>query len=525
MKNYIIHLLIGLMTATALSSCDDFLESKPRNFLDPDDFYINSANVESGLMGIYQPLTGLNGGQLYAQTNLLTQLVVSDLEYCNSTSSDYYIQTFNFQSTSPYVSSYWGGCYVGISRANSFIDRVEEIRIRGLDDKDRDAAVGEAYFLRAFYYWHLAANWGGVPLLTTFENDINPHRKRASLKEVYEQIVKDLKKAEGMVYEAGAFTHAGRVTRSTVQALLARVCLYMAGNPLNDKSQYSEAAEWARKVKESGLHELNPSYENLFTRLMYKEYDLDYREMMWEAEFKGATGETIQTRGRVGKVNGLTCHDNNLGYAAPQILVSRVMDDYYLEDPLDTRYAWNVPPFDYGTGSTANIRSRAIELRSIGKFRLTVSPIPSTTGYSEINFPLMRYADVLLMLAEAVNETEGPVDEVMDALNRVRRRAGAREVGNRDPDDGTPVIILSDRDECREFIKKERARELCFEATRRLDLIRWGQLVENVQYMSSIATQILARRAGNNISEKHNLLPIPMTELNSNSLMVQNPGW
>lgn len=135
----------------------------------------------------------------------------------------------------------------------------------------------------------------------------------------------------------------------------------------------------------------------------------------------------------------------------------------------------------------------------------------------------MRYSDVLLMLAEAANEFEGPTDEAIAALNEVRARAGVKLCANNTMD--PEKIILTGQEELREFIKKERARELCFEATRRLDLVRWGELVKNVQYMSSISTIAKAKRPGNYISEKHNLLPIPAMELNSNMLIKQNPGW
>ena len=135
----------------------------------------------------------------------------------------------------------------------------------------------------------------------------------------------------------------------------------------------------------------------------------------------------------------------------------------------------------------------------------------------------MRYSDVLLMLAEAANEIDGPTDEAVAALNEVRARAGVKLCANNTTDE--EKVILTDKESFREFIKKERARELCFEATRRLDLIRWGHLVESVKYMSSISTVAKAKRPGNYISEKHNLLPIPAMELNGNMLIEQNPGW
>ena len=519
MKKNITYLF--LMMALTLSSCKDFLESESTDFLDPDNYYTNLGTLDAGLMGIY---TVMVSPDMYAEGTLCMVLTTSDLEFYNGASLSYRAMYFNFTSADSYVRGYWDALYQGISRANAFIDRIENSQLFGVNDEYRDAAVGEAYALRAFYYWHLAANFGGVPLRTTFENEINPHRERAPLAKVYEQIVSDLKKAEGMVYEVDHFDHQGRITQTTVQALLARAYLYMAGNPLNDTEKYAEALKWARKVRDSGLHSLNPSYENFFTRLILEEYDLDYRESMWEVEFHGTQGiDQLWTQGQWGNFNGISCGDDNIGYANARLTVTRLLENWYMENTNDKRYPWSVATYRWN-GTPAAKQNRSIEQRYPGKYRRDVHPGPKAKNFTGTNVPLMRYADVLLMLAEAANEVGGPTDEAIEALNEVRRRAGIRECANNLDD--MSKVILTTKEDFREFIKKERALELCFECTRRLDLVRWGDLVENVKYMSSIATQAYAKRVGNFIAEKHNLLPIPASEMNSNSLIRQNnPGW
>lgn len=527
MKKYSIYILVAAMSL--FSSCEKFFHTEPHNFLHPESYYTDKEAVEAGLMGVYQIMVSpfaysyTTAATIYSGIALPILFTTSDLEYFSETSQTYYASMFNYTPSEPYVISYWGGCYVGISRANSFIWYMENTDIPDMTEEEKNAAVGEAYFLRGFYYWHLVANFGAVPLVTDGSAEIVSHRPSSSVKEVYDQILKDMYKAVDMVYPADTFAHSGKVTRTVVQAMLARVCLYMAGNPLNDTSRYAEALEWARKVKTSQLHGLDPDYTAVFKRLMNDQYETVYRESMWEAEFKGIDGETPRTDGRWGSPNGVLCRDPSIGVTWSNLCVSRVLENYYAEDPDDNRYTWNVCPYDWGTGTTCVKRDRPVEMRNIGKFRKDAVEGGSGETRTSTNFPIMRYSDVLLMLAEAANEVDGPTDEAIAALNEVRARAGVKLCANNTTD--SERIVLATKEEFREFIKKERARELCFEATRRLDLVRWGELVKNVQYMSSIATNAKARRPGNYISEKHNLLPIPSMELNSNMLIKQNPGW
>ena len=527
MKKTLTYILLAAVSV--VSSCDKFFQTEPQNFLHPDNYYTSKESVEAGLMGVYQIMVSpfaysyTTAATIYSGIALPILFTTSDLEYFSESGQTYYASMFNFTPSEPYVISYWGGCYVGVSRANSFIWYMENTDIPDMTAEEKNAALGEAYFLRGFYYWHLVSNFGGVPLVIDGSEEIVSHRARSSVKEVYEQILKDMYKAEKMVYTADKFTHSGKVTKTVVQAMLARVCLYMAGNPLNDTSKYEEALGWAREVKNSELHGLDPDYSAVFKRLMNDQYETVYRESMWEAEFKGVDGETPRTDGRWGSPNGVLCRDPSIGVTWTNLCVSRVLENYYAEDSEDSRYTWNVCPYDWGTGTTGVKRDRPIEMRNIGKFRKDAVEGGSGETRTSTNFPIMRYSDVLLMLAEAANEFEGPTDEAIAALNEVRARAGVALCANNTSDQER--IVLATKEEFREFLKKERARELCFEATRRLDLVRWGHLVESVQYMSSIATNAKARRAGNYISEKHNLLPIPAMELNSNMLIKQNPGW
>ena len=125
MKRIIIYVLMAVLPV--LSSCEDFFHTEPKNFLHPDNYYVNKASVDAGLMGVYQIMvspfaySSTTAATIYSGNALPILFTTSDLEYFSGTGQTYYASMFNFTPSEPYVISYWGGCYVGISRANSFI--------------------------------------------------------------------------------------------------------------------------------------------------------------------------------------------------------------------------------------------------------------------------------------------------------------------------------------------------------------------------------------------------------------------
>ncbi|MDR0572873.1 MAG: RagB/SusD family nutrient uptake outer membrane protein, partial [Tannerella sp.] len=327
------------------------------------------------------------------------------------------------------------------------------------------------------------------------------------------------------VYEdANHYPNNARITQTTVQAMLARVYLHMAGEPLKDASAWMSARDWARKVVASGQHRLDPKYEDVFIRMIQETPDLDYRESMWEVEFHGVDGESPRTNGIFGGQNGIYCRNPDIGFAYQALCITRTMLACYNEDPNDKRRDWNIATYTYGASATntTKIPITNVEGYFIGKYRKDVYTGPKGNNFTSTNYPAMRYADVLLMLAEAANEADGPTDEAINALNQVRERAGVALCANKVE---TGKISLTNRDEFRAFIKKERARELCYELRTRADLLRWGDLVSEIKATASTMATSLAKLGGNNITDKHVLFPIPATELNTNKLAVQNPGW
>ncbi|MBX9734452.1 MAG: RagB/SusD family nutrient uptake outer membrane protein, partial [Chitinophagaceae bacterium] len=245
----------------------------------------------------------------------------------------------------------------------------------------------------------------------------------------------------------------------------------------------------------------------------------------------------INTAGMVGRNNGiLNTEDNNIGYCAGMLRSTTVLYDSYAANGTDTRRDWAIAPY-YFSGSPATVVNWTIGgtkfQRHCGKFRREYETLtPKSTTATPQNFPLLRYSDVLLMYAEAVNrkstKTTNETDSAYWAINQVRRRAFGFNL-----DTPAPTVDLSNLAESDLFleIQKERSRELCFECLRKNDLVRWGIFYTQMRNVfaniptgtSSYITY--AKNTYSNVSQRDVIWPIPTYEIGVNRYLKQNQGW
>lgn len=516
MKN-IKYILVFLFVTGLTTSCEKFLDTEPSDSLSPEFYYANETQLNAALTGVYDVL----GDQsLFANSIFTTINAASDLSFYRRNNIFTGSQVLNYDAFDGDIRDMWRSLYTGINRANLVLENLNKAQ---MDEAKRDVVKGQALFLRGFYYFQLVSNWGDVPLILDGKVDINKTNiARTPAKEVYTQILKDMEAAEPLVKGIREYGHAGRITKSAVRGILARVNLYMAGEPLNDASRLPEALKWAQAVQNDAVaaHQLNPSYSQVFINYAEEKYDIN--ESIWEVELWGnRIGNNYQEAGRVGNTNGIQCGDVNEGYSYGFIGATPKL--YKLYEGADVRRDWAVGPYSYvgNTDEKKNFTSAEIYQRMCGKFRRPYELIEKQKNYTPQNFPLLRYADVLLMIAEA----SGPNAVGYDALNQVRRRAGAKEYtsanGNRTNDPTDYLKIIQD----------ERARELCFEALRNADLKRWGIYLFSLQQEANFisknapANYKYAALAGQNVSQKHLLYPIPLREIGLNPFLTQNKNW
>lgn len=406
------------------------------------------------------------------------------------------------------------------------------------------------------------------------------------------------KETGGLLSAEALGKQVGRVSRSAAWAMIARVYLFRAGEhfrqnrPATQEEQvtyFQKASEYAQMVMNENYHDLVDNYWDVFIDLCSNEYNsTDKNESIWEVEFAGNGTSDARTEGRWGNTCGLAGPDlsNNEniigkadpGYSYEQIFATPKLYQLYTANGDLKRFYWNLAQFKYveeekNTGVTGRLfrngtkdyiinvlgnwgrgtysygdakvdmtdpkkpvflnigdydNPTVVEDQGLAcaKFRREYEADKKGKTFTSINFPLMRYSDVLLMIAEAENEANAvPTTLAYECLNDVRYRAGI----------ATILEGSLDKDEFRQAVKDERAMELCFELTRRHDLIRWGEFVTNMKEIpvkyndSKIWKQINVNPVLNyfsNVDEKYNYFPIPDQEMSVNKKITENnPGW
>lgn len=522
-KTYIV--ISCVLAGSLFSACNKFLDTKPEDFVTPENYFNTEADLDRALNGVYNRLID-NWGRMYSR-GLYSYLNISD-EFFYKNVSVNNLRVLDFDAGQLDVGKLWEVAYQGIDRANLLLENVNKPK---MDETKRNAIKGQALFLRAYFYFVLVDNYGGVPLkLSSTTSPTAPNLPRSSVAQVYAAIVEDMKAAEPLVSDISAYTNNERVTTTVVQAMLARVYLTMAGEPLKDVSKYTDALSYADKVINSGKHSLNLSYSNIF--INHSKDVNEAQECLWEIGMYGNQQGTAQLAGGVGIENGVECPDDNIGYSGGAVHPTARL--FNLFEAADQRRDWAIAPYRYvnagGTITKTAFTPAQVYERTAGKWRREYeTQVPKNRLYNSTNFPVVRYADVLLMKAEAENALNGPVPAAYEAINQVRRRGYGKPIHAADPAVDLPAGLGSA--DFLSHLQDERARELCFEGMRKHDLVRWGLYVSKMQ---SLATEVnstapaawkYAGSAAKNTTARNVLFPIPNTEITINRLITQNPGW
>lgn len=484
------------------SACEDQLDIAPKSNLELGNFFATPADFDLALAGTYDPIAvhqGDRGFGTYFRGLLMMGRAGTDEMYVNQgfwDATGKEIGNYTFSAFSRIPNAVWEQQYVGISRCNIIISKINETDVE-MSEATRNRILGEASFLRGFYYFQLARYYGGVPLITETTN-LNEFRNiRSTLAETYERVISDFKTAEEVLPEV---SDPGRATKFAAKTYLAKAYLQMAGEPLRDPTAAALAASYAKDVIDNGPYDLEPVYSDVFA--LENEHGVEY---IFSAEYIATDNEG----GQVATWDGPPGNwENTITYSICQAMPELYQS--YADG--DVRRGHNI--VDYIV-IDADGNTQPTDDGFYYAFKWRHDPNPATRGYatewqSPFNFPLTRFADVLLIYAEAqVRAEETPNDDAYAAINRVRNRANL--AGLRDLSGSEFLQAVLD----------ERKWELAFEGHRWADLVRYGQLIEAVQG-SATGNPIAAE----NIRPHHVLFPLPAREIQvSNGDLEQNPGY
>ena len=484
---------VALLLAGALTSCDkDFLDKAPKDSINTSNFFQTEADAIAAINGAYQPL---QWPKLYNMRMWTTDIMAGN-SIVGAGGGDDGRETqdqanFVTSSDNPGVLDLYRGPYPGILRANMVLQKVPAMDI---DENLKKRIIGEAKFLRGHYYFILARFFGDVPLILEPQSpgdDLRPARN--AKEQVYQQIIKDFTEAAEALPPKSAYSAAdlGRASKGAAKGMLAKVYL--------TRGEWQKVVELANEIEALG-YKLNPKYEQNFSAT-----NGNSPESLFEVQYYGKTSNDFwSNENQASWLSPFTGPRNadmvagGFGWNQPTQEFVEAYEEGDLRKDVTILYEGG-PAFD-GKEYKSSYSTTGYNLR---KFLVpkSVSPAYDT---SPMNFPVLRYADVLLMKAEALNEL-GRTGEAETPLNAVRARAGL-----------DPVHGLS-QSEFKEKVLHERRMELAFEGQRWFDLIR----VDNGQYGLSFLHSI----GKINAAAKHLLLPIPQKERDSNPNLTQNTGY
>lgn len=501
--------LIGI---SVVAGCSDMLEERLYSSVPVDDFYSNKEEADLALNAVYNNLWSdmYRDGQWITLGDVTGGILRGGGDPNGSGDRSSANTVWNTYSWTPDVrelAAAWEQNYDGVSEANTLIDRLP-----GADMTDSDKAwiEGQARFLRALFYFNLVRIFGGVPLEIKGTSDVSDIDKpRGSAAEIYAQIITDLQQAETLLSPYNAADHAaGRVTSAAAAALAAKVYL--------QQRDWENAAAKAREVIDLGVFDLFENYADILDP-----GNSNGKEMILAIQHGGPSNENASlfwTRmiylfgppaGNLPDGASITFHN------LQDVVIFQVPQNFFDSSP-DTHRKWetmrNEMPYYFKGGTLVE---ETVPLYAPFVVKYNQVDFGSGNMRGGVDFPLIRYSDVLLTYAESMNEAGGgPSQEAYDAINEVRQRARAVGTPLEQAESVYPDLGNLTKEQFRNAVLDERAREFIGEGHRRWDLLRHDRLITDAH-----------DRGVGNADEHHALFPLPGNVLSVNGNLEQNPGY
>jgi hypothetical protein len=510
MKNMIKRFIILAITIGFIScNDDDFLTRTSPDQLSTDNFWRNAEDARAGLTTVYSELEARsNFWDGWQEGRSVVEWYRSDYMLPGIDGNNYahWMSIYNFTYTNghTFINLLWRLNYKGLNYANQVITKVGEMTAEQIDAADKTQIIAEAKFLRGYYHFKLLTLYEAIVLRTEFVDDENLDKPLATRSEAWQAIIKDFQEAANDLPTTYDMANLGRATKGAAFAYLGKAYLHKAGDASSSEgSDFQNAADALQNVISLGVYNLEPNFISMFDGT-----NENSSESIFELQINapsadswnrtnlhkfiadpmyGGWGGIEATQGLLTEMQSEGTVATTGGYDERTYASLYYKGSYYNDNPNMQGYTWDfLSNWSYGSPDAVNNKVF---------FRKFIPQVTWGVYNDDLNVALMRYADVLLMRAEALNET-GQTPQAILLINQVRATHGKMP-----PMTGTSQAAVRDQ------IIHERTMEFQLESSRFFDLRRWGVLD---------AAMSAAGRTGFS-STTNGYFPIPLTEIRNNS--------
>lgn len=503
---------LAVLALLFIAACDDDVPVENTNALNPEIFFESASQVEAAVNASYNQFQ-----TLYQRVGYIFPDAMSDEVVSSGDPNFAPYNRFEFNATLDNIALFWTACFNGVGACNFVIGNEERMRTNSqtadFSDTEIDNALGQAYFLRALYYYHLVKRFGGVPIKVDVES-ATQDEPRATEDQVYAQIIADLQLSTQLTLPKGV-TQVGRVTREAAFAMLGKVFLH--------REMYIEAQQAFNNVVNHSLVPLSQYRDN------FNETGEHNDESMFEIGYNGEVGTEAERWAQTGiGTSEVTFRSQDYTGWANARPSDKIIAEFEEDDPrLDMAILLNEES-SYGPSDAFQFPCPGCVG---GPAWYKFSQLYDDTNVSEnssVNARVMRYADVVLMQAE-VEFNLNNLEPAVDLLNVIRDRVEMPRYGTATMDArGFPV---NTPDQVFRAIVHERSVELCGEQVRFDDLIRWGlddqelSIFPDANFNNPDPSLQVIRNYDPSV---HRVMPIPQNEIDGNTQINagdQNTGY
>ncbi len=461
-----------------LIACEGILDKEPIAILDAGSFFQTEADAVQAVNAAYSPLLFNNGNNnfYWAFAEVTGDAAIPGGD--GSRPGIVEMEAFTYTPRTEELNDFWKLQYKGVTQCNLVLDNIEKI---SFNESTKNRIIGEALFLRSYYYFLLTQVYGDVPMYLKVTPPDQLKIAKSPKDIIYAQILKDCEKAATLLPIINTANHVGRATKGAALALAAKISLY--------QKNYNQVLAFVAEIKALNVYKLMSDYRSNFQKLTQNN-----SESVWEIQ------HTNLELGVGNFLNQWWASRKFLGYGFAEATPSFVQSFETGDPRLKFTVAMNNDPY-FGLIYKNSFSSTTFSPR---KFLQADAELTQKAD-GDINYPAIRYAEVLLWEAEAYTEL-GRIQEALASLEIVRARARAQSTNPA----VLPMVVSTDQNTVRQAVRRERQVELGFELHRFFDLVRWG-----------IAGDLLSGFQ----KGKHEVFPLPQTEIDLNSSLIQNLGY